>query len=202
MFKGIIEHIGEVLEVVSEGSNKHFTVKNPYGSEVYIDQSIAHNGTCLTIVKIDGNHDYYVVTAIEETLNKTNLGKWETGTKVNLERCVKVNDRIDGHFVQGHVDTTTTCAQVEKKDGSWEYTFVLPNTYKHLVVDKGSIAINGTSLTLILDNHNNEIFKVAVIPYTYEYTNFHQLKAGDKVNLEFDILGKYMARFKEVGYKQ
>jgi riboflavin synthase len=195
MFSGIVEKFGVIENIQVEKTNIHFTVSNPYEEDLYIDQSIAHNGCCLTVVSIDKTTKTYVVTAIDETLNKTNLKQWAIGTKVNLERCIKADSRMDGHFVQGHVDTTLECIKTEDKDGSWEYTFDLPRKYAHLVVDKGSIAINGTSLTLILDEDISKI-KVAIIPYTYEHTNFHQLKAGDFVNVEFDILGKYIARIR------
>lgn len=196
MFSGIIESFAEVVHIEKEGSNVHFTLTNPFQKEIYIDQSIAHNGCCLTIVEIDAAYIWYKVTAVKETLEKTNLSSWQVGTRVNIERCIKADSRIDGHFVQGHVDTTSACLDVTDEDGSWYFTFELPDPYKHLIVDKGSIAINGTSLTAILDKENENVFKVAIIPYTYEHTNFHQLKAGMTVNLEFDILGKYVARMR------
>jgi riboflavin synthase len=197
MFSGIIEQLGQVIKIEKDKSNIHFTITNPFEEAIYIDQSIAHNGCCLTVVSIDNEAKTYVVTAIDETLNKTNLGSWDIGTKVNLERCIKADSRLDGHFVQGHVDSKIQCIKVEDKNGSWEYTFTLPRNYAHLVVDKGSIAINGTSLTLILDEDITKL-KVAIIPYTYEHTNFHQLKAMDYVNVEFDILGKYIARMEMI----
>jgi riboflavin synthase len=193
MFSGIIEELGEVMDIRNVNTNFHYTISNPFKEDLYIDQSIAHNGCCLTVVKINNIDKTYEVTAIEETLNKTNLRSWKIGTKVNLERCIKADTRMDGHFVQGHVDIQTECISMEDKNGSWEYIFKLPRQYAHLVVDKGSIAINGTSLTLIL-SEDISIFKVAIIPYTYEYTNFHHLGIGDSVNIEFDILGKYIAR--------
>lgn len=198
MFSGIIEKIARVNGIREEGTNRHFTIANPFGDEVYIDQSIAHNGTCLTVVAIDPACGQYTVTAVKETLDKTNLGSWVEGTLVNLERCIKADARMDGHFVQGHVDSTSSCLEIMDEGGSWRYTFELPEGYRHLVVDKGSIAINGTSLTVILDPLRPNIFQVAIIPYTYAHTNFHTLKVGDWVNLEFDILGKYMSRFVEV----
>jgi riboflavin synthase len=198
MFSGIIEKTARVLAIKIEGSNRHFTLENPFGNEVYIDQSIAHNGTCLTLVAIDGDKKHYTVTAVKETLDKTNLGSWQMDTLVNIERCIRADARMDGHFVQGHVDLTSDCLNVEDEGGSWRFTFALPDDYRHLVVDKGSIAINGTSLTVILDKKRPEVFQVAIIPYTFEHTNFHTLREGDKVNLEFDILGKYMSRFVEV----
>lgn len=198
MFSGIIEKTAKVNSIRVEGTNRHFTIANPFGEEVYIDQSIAHNGTCLTVVDIDHSGGQYTVTAVKETLDKTNLGMWEEGTLVNLERCIKADARMDGHFVQGHVDLTSSCLDVIDESGSWRFTFELPEGYRHLVVDKGSIAINGTSLTVILDPLQPNIFQVAIIPYTHAHTNFHTLKVGDLVNLEFDILGKYMSRFVEV----
>ena len=161
MFSGIIEKTARVLAIESDGSNRHFTLENPFGNEVYIDQSIAHNGTCLTLVAIDGDNKHYTVTAVKETLDKTNLGTWQTGTLVNIERCIRADARMDGHFVQGHVDITSECLNVEDEDGSWRFTFSLPADYRHLVVDKGSIAINGTSLTVILDKKRPDVFQVA-----------------------------------------
>ncbi|MBK7222570.1 MAG: riboflavin synthase [Saprospiraceae bacterium] len=198
MFSGIIEKTARVLSIVEEGSNHHFTMENPFGNEVYIDQSIAHNGTCLTVVDIDPSWSWYKVTAVKETLDKTNLGSWQAASLVNLERCIKADARMDGHFVQGHVDLTTPCLDIKDENGSWRFTFELPLLQRHLVVDKGSIAINGTSLTVILMPGNDAIFQVAIIPFTYEFTNFHVLKVGDRANLEFDILGKYISRFVEV----
>lgn len=188
MFTGIIEQLGVVKSIDKENENIHFTINAPFTSELQIDQSIAHNGCCLTVVKIVG--DDYVVTAIQETLNKTNLGSWEVGTKVNLERCMKMNGRLDGHIVQGHVDTTAKCIGIEDQNGSWKFTFRYEGD--HVTVEKGSITVNGTSLTVV-DSKQNE-FSVHIIPYTYEFTNFHTLKKGDDVNLEFDIIGKYVAR--------
>lgn len=189
MFTGIIESLAEVKDIKIEGTNYHFYLSSALIPELYIDQSIAHNGVCLTVVEI--TNDYYKVTAIEETINKTNLANLKKGSKVNLERCMTADKRLDGHFVQGHVDTTTTCMSIKEADGSWYFKFKLPKAYQSLVVDKGSITINGTSLTLILDGDD---FKVAIIPYTYEHTNFSSLKEGDQVNIEFDILGKYVKR--------
>ncbi len=198
MFSGIIESTGIVHHIESDKSNIVFEIKHDFEDELYIDQSIAHNGCCLTLIAIDKDNRTYKVTAIDETLSKTNLGQWQVGTKVNLERCIKANARLDGHFVQGHIDTVTLCTKVEDKNGSWLFTFELPRPYFHLVVDKGSIAINGTSLTLILDDGLPNHFQVAIIPYTYEHTNFSQLKAGQLVNVEFDVLGKYIARLARI----
>lgn len=188
MFTGIIEQLGVVKSIRKEGENIHFTLEAAFTNELKIDQSVAHNGCCLTVVEISGNE--YVVTAIQETLNKTNLGSWKEGTKVNLERCMQMNGRLDGHIVQGHVDTTGTCINIEDQDGSWKYTFRYNSN--DLTVEKGSITINGTSLTVV-DSKTNE-FSVCIIPYTYEHTNFHTLEVGATVNLEFDIIGKYVAK--------
>jgi riboflavin synthase len=188
MFTGIIEQLGVVKSIQKESENIHFTLEAPFTSELKIDQSVAHNGCCLTVVEISGNE--YVVTAIQETLIKTNLGSWKVGTKVNLERCMQMNGRLDGHIVQGHVDTTGTCIAIEDQNGSWKYTFRYESD--DLTVEKGSITINGTSLTVV-DSKTNE-FSVCIIPYTYEHTNFHTLEVGSTVNLEFDIIGKYVAK--------
>lgn len=188
MFTGIIEQIGHITAIKKEGENIHFTVQSSIANELKIDQSVAHNGACLTVVSI--NEDEYTVTAIHETLEKTNLGDWKVGTKVNLERCMQMNGRLDGHIVQGHVDTTATCANIEDQNGSWKFTFNYLT--EQVTVEKGSITVNGVSLTVV-DSKDRQ-FSVCIIPYTYEHTNFHQLKIGDKINLEFDIIGKYVAR--------
>lgn len=188
MFTGIIEQLGVVKSIQKESDNIHFTLEAPFTSELKIDQSVAHNGCCLTVVEISGNE--YVVTAIQETLNKTNLGSWKAGTKVNLERCMQMNGRLDGHIVQGHVDTTGACIAIEDQNGSWKYTFRYESA--DLTVEKGSVTVNGTSLTVV-DSKTNE-FSVCIIPYTYEHTNFHTLEVGSTVNLEFDIIGKYVAK--------
>ena len=188
MFTGIIEQLGHITAIQKEGENIHFTVKSPFTNELKVDQSVAHNGTCLTVVSI--NNDEYTVTAILETLEKTNLGEWKVGTKVNLERCMQMNGRLDGHIVQGHVDTTATCKNIEDQNGSWKFTFNYLT--EQVTVEKGSITVNGVSLTVV-DSKDRQ-FSVCIIPYTYEHTNFHQLKLGDKINLEFDIIGKYVAR--------
>jgi riboflavin synthase len=189
MFTGIIEQIGEVKNIVQEEQNVHFTIQADFTNELNVDQSVAHNGCCLTVVSIAEKN--YVVTAIYETLMKTNLGSWKIGTQVNLERCLQYNGRLDGHIVQGHVDTTGICTSIEDQGGSWKFTF----EYKtdDLTVEKGSIAINGTSLTVV-DSEKGS-FSVCIIPYTFEHTNFKDLKVGDFVNLEFDILGKYVAKW-------
>lgn len=188
MFTGIIEQLGHITKVVKEDENVHFTVKADFTNELKVDQSVAHNGTCLTVVEINGNE--YVVTAIKETLDKTNLGTWEVGTKVNLERCMQMNGRLDGHIVQGHVDTTATCIAIENQEGSWKFTFKYET--EQVTVEKGSITVNGVSLTVV-DSKPNQ-FSVCIIPFTYEHTNFHQLEVGSKINLEFDIIGKYVAK--------
>jgi riboflavin synthase len=188
MFTGIIEEIGEIIAIREEKNNLHFTVASSISDELKIDQSIAHDGCCLTVVALEnGTH---TVTAIQETLEKTNLRTWEVGTKVNLERCMQLNARLDGHIVQGHVDTTATCNQIEDQDGSWKFTFAY--AADHVTVDKGSITVNGTSLTVV--DSREKSFSVCIIPFTYEHTNFHQLRVGSIVNLEFDIIGKYVAR--------
>jgi len=188
MFTGIIEQLGIVKAIRKEGENIHFTISAPFTSELKIDQSVAHNGCCLTVVELSS--DEYVVTAIQETLDKTNLKSWKIGTKVNLERCMQMNGRLDGHIVQGHVDTTANCTIIEDQNGSWKYTFQYLNDM--VTVEKGSVTINGTSLTVV-DSKDKE-FSVCIIPYTYEHTNFHALQIGDTVNLEFDIIGKYVAK--------
>ncbi|MBT8219993.1 MAG: riboflavin synthase [Bacteroidia bacterium] len=189
MFTGIIECLGKIVKIEQEGTNQHFTIESPISSELRIDQSIAHNGVCLTVV--DQKNNRHTVTAIEETLKRSNLRGLDIGSKVNLERCMKADARIDGHFVQGHVDTVAKCINVESLEGSWIYEFELADTeYNNLLVDKGSITIDGTSLTLVKSNWND--FSVAIIPYTYENTVFNQLQKGDLVNIEFDILGKYI----------
>ena len=193
MFSGIIEKLGRVLDIKQEGSNFHFTIGLPDTSELYIDQSIAHNGVCLTIVAIQEGQ--YVVTAIEETMKISNLGDLKIGSKVNLERAMLPNTRMDGHMVQGHVDAMAELVSIDQKDGSWYFRFSYDESYSNLVVSKGSIAINGVSLTVV-DPSKNEL-SVAIIPYTYEHTNFCLLRVGEKVNLEFDIIGKYVARHLE-----
>lgn len=180
--------MGTIEKIAHDQENIHFTVKSPITHELKIDQSVAHNGCCLTVVSIAS--DTYVVTAIQETLDKTNLSEWAVGTKVNLERCMVMNGRLDGHIVQGHVDTTAKCIGIEDQNGSWKYTFEYDGSSP--TVEKGSITVNGTSLTVV-DSKENQ-FSVCIIPYTYEHTSFHQLKIGDKINLEFDIIGKYVAK--------
>jgi len=191
MFTGIIEELGTVLEIRPEGTNVHFLIKAGLAGELKVDQSLSHNGVCLTVVDIQGEH--YTVTAVEETLSRSNLGSLQPGAQVNLERAMVYGGRLDGHIVQGHVDDTGTCTRIEEKDGSWYFEFRYHPTMEHLLVDKGSICINGVSLTVV--QPEADLFSVAIIPYTYEHTNFHQLEVGAEVNLEFDILGKYLARY-------
>jgi riboflavin synthase len=191
MFTGIIETTGIVAGLQKEGTNVHFTIESPVSASLKVDQSIAHDGVCLTVVKVEGNR--HTVTAIEETLIRSNLGQWKPGTLVNLERAMATNGRLDGHMVQGHVDTTARCTGVEIREGSWYYEFEYNPTPEHLLVDKGSICINGVSLTVV--SPVDKRFRVAIIPYTYEHTNFRQIAEGHLVNLEFDIIGKYIARY-------
>ena len=190
MFTGIVEEIGEVIDVIKEDQNAHFVIKSVISSELKIDQSISHNGVCLTVV--EQQEDWHKVTAISETLGITNLNSLKKGDLVNLERCLKVGDRLDGHMVQGHVDSTAKCIKVTEENGSWRYLFEGNSEVKQLVVYKGSICINGVSLT-VTKTMNQEI-EVAIIPYTYEHTNFQQIQVGDLVNIEFDILGKYFLK--------
>lgn len=191
MFTGIIEQTGSIKSIIAEGTNKHFTITAPFTAELKIDQSVAHNGVCLTVVEINGND--YVVTAIDETLKKTNLNDAKVGDEVNLERCMPANGRFDGHIVQGHVDDTATCLSVQDEQGSWVFTFRINHAnHAGYLVDKGSVCINGISLTVV--KADADTFSVAIIPYTYEYTNLKQVKAGTRVNIEFDIVGKYIAK--------
>ena len=190
MFSGIIEEAATVIQLQKEKENLHITLECSFTDELQVDQSISHNGVCLTVVKLDGKN--YTVTAIKETLLKSNLGTLKIGDKVNLERSMKLNERLDGHIVQGHVDQTAVCTKIEEADGSWYFTFSYDASSKNVTVEKGSIAVNGVSLTVV--NSAKDSFQVAIIPYTYEHTNFHQFKIGTPVNLEFDIIGKYVAR--------
>lgn len=195
MFTGIIECLGKIQSINQSGDNIDFWVTTPITHELKIDQSVAHNGVCLTVVAIAG--DAYKVTAVAETLAKTNIDRLQAGDTVNIERALKVGDRLDGHFVQGHVDTTGTCEAVQQLDGSWLYNFSFPEAFAALMIEKGSICINGVSLTAF--NVQRDTFTVTIIPYTYEHTTFSQLKAGDSINLEFDVLGKYFLRKQELG---
>ena len=193
MFTGIIEEVAEVVKIEKEAENIHFSIKAKMTSELKIDQSVAHNGCCLTVINIE--NDIYTVTAIQETLDKTNLNEWKIGTPVNLERCMQMNGRLDGHIVQGHVDSVGICSKIEDQNGSWKFTFQYQN--EQLTVEKGSITVNGTSLTVV--DSKKDSFSVCIIPYTYENTNFSSLKVGEKVNLEFDIIGKYVSKWLESG---
>ena len=188
MFTGIIEEVGEVVSLRKEGTNVHIEINSPFTNELKIDQSVAHNGCCLTVVNLDNSS--YTVTAIQETLDKTNLGSWKAGTKVNLERCMMLNGRLDGHIVQGHVDTVAKCTEIQDLNCSWKFTFSFFGDF--ITVEKGSITINGTSLTVV-DSADNS-FSVCIIPYTYDHTNFNRLSIGDQVNIEFDVIGKYVQR--------
>jgi len=190
MFTGIIETIAKVEKIEKEGTNVHFTFSSSVTSQLKVDQSVAHNGVCLTVVSVSGNN--YIVTAIDETLKRTNLGNLKVGDVVNLERCMPANGRFDGHIVQGHVDTTATCKNIKDVNGSWEFTFEHERSSKNITVEKGSITINGVSLTVV--NSTDTSFSVHIIPYTFENTNFKTVKVGDKINLEFDIVGKYVAK--------
>ncbi|GAB3531927.1 riboflavin synthase [Pontibacter brevis] len=190
MFTGIIETLGRVTQIKEEHTNKHYTITAPFTNELKVDQSVAHNGVCLTVVGIAG--DAYTVTAIDETLQKTNLNSLKEGDIVNLERCMQANGRFDGHVVQGHVDQTAVCKSVEDENGSWVFTFQYDASKGNVTVEKGSICVNGISLTVV--NSKEDSFSVAIIPYTYEHTNLQNVKPGDTVNLEFDIIGKYVAR--------
>lgn len=190
MFTGIVESMGTVEAVTHSGTNKTFWISSPVSVELKVDQSVSHDGVCLTVEEIKGSS--HRVTAIDETLKKTNLGGWATGSGVNIERCMVMNGRIDGHIVQGHVDTTATCTGVQSLEGSWEYRFEFPPQFAALVIEKGSIAVNGTSLTVF--NVGNTGFSVAIIPYTYEHTSIKQVKQGSVVNIEFDMIGKYVTR--------
>lgn len=194
MFTGIIETMGTVTGIEKSGTNLIFEIESLITPELKIDQSVAHDGVCLTITEISDH--CYKTTAIEETLSKTNLGQWYIGKRVNLERCLQMNGRIDGHIVQGHVDATAVCRSVEEGDGSHVFTFEYPEQFKKLLINKGSVTINGVSLTVI--DPSDHKFSVAIIPYTYEHTNFHQITTGSFINIEFDIIGKYLLRFMEV----
>lgn len=190
MFTGIIETIGEVKEIIRDQSNIHFIIASNITSELKVDQSVAHNGVCLTVISITDNT--YTVTAIEETLTKTNLSKLTVGDFINLERAMKLGDRLDGHIVQGHVDQIAICESIEESDGSWVFTFTYDKSLENITIEKGSITVNGVSLTVV--NSKNNSFNVAIIPYTYLNTTFKYLKPGNIVNLEFDVVGKYVKR--------
>lgn len=193
MFTGIIEDVGSIVNLSKEQSNLHIELRSKLSSELKIDQSVSHNGVCLTVVSLAD--DSYTVTAIQETLDKTNLSELEVGSKVNLERAMKLGDRLDGHLVQGHVDQTATCISVEDADGSWIYSFEYDGSLNNITIEKGSITVNGVSLTVVNSQKNS--FSVAIIPYTYEHTNFNTFEVGTSVNLEFDMIGKYVKRLQE-----
>ena len=194
MFTGIIEKIGIVTDIISSENNISFWIKSPISDELSIDQSVAHNGVCLTVEEIiEGKHR---VTAIQETLNKTNLKQWKKNSFINLERCLAMNGRLDGHLVQGHIDSIAICLEIVEKQGSWEYTFEFDPKFASLIIEKGSITVNGISLTLF--DITNQSFRVAIIPYTYEHTNMKHLTLGDEVNVEFDLIGKYINRMMEL----
>ena len=194
MFTGIIETLGEVQQLVEDGGNLHITISSPLAPALKIDQSVAHNGVCLTVVSLDGNS--YTVTAIEETLQKTNLGNLRVGEKINLERAMILGARLDGHIVQGHVDQTGSCTSIEQKEGSWVFTFEYGIDQNNVTIEKGSITVDGVSLTVV--NSKKNMFSVAIIPYTYENTRFGSCKIGTAVHLEFDVIGKYVARLMPV----
>lgn len=201
MFSGIVEEAATVVELCRDEGNLHITLKCSFTDELKIDQSVAHNGVCLTVVALPGDGTY-TVTAVQETLERSNLGDLKVGDEVNLERSMMINGRLDGHIVQGHVDQTATCTAVTEEDGSWRYAFAYtadPEMARkgYVTVEKGSVTVNGTSLTVC--NSQKDSFEVAIIPYTHDHTNFHQIKAGTRVNIEFDIIGKYIARLKEFG---
>ena len=191
MFTGIIESLGTIRSIDTQGTNRTYWIESPISPQLSIDQSLSHNGVCLTVEEIKDN--LHRVTAIEETLKKTNLGDWKPGDLVNLERCLVMNGRLDGHIVQGHVDATAVCLERRNLDGSWEFRFEFPKKFSHLVIEKGSISLNGTSLTIF--NVKKSKFDIAVIPYTYEHTNIQSVTPGTWVNLEFDMIGKYVAGF-------
>jgi riboflavin synthase len=194
MFTGIIEELGTVKHLKNEGDNLHLTISTSITSELKIDQSVAHNGVCLTVVAIES--DNYIVTAIKETLDKSNLGLLKKGNIVNIERAMKLGDRLDGHIVQGHVDQTAECISIEEENGSWVFTFQYDKRLSNITIEKGSITVNGVSLTVVNSKANQ--FSVAIIPYTYQHTTFKTLKVGDKVNLEFDVIGKYVKRLNDL----
>ncbi len=201
MFSGIIEEAARVVALDRDGGNLHITLSCSFADDLHIDQSVAHNGVCLTVVKVDANAKTYVVTAIQETLDRSNLGLLKVGDEVNVERSMLMNGRLDGHIVQGHVDQTATCVEVRQVDGSYYYKFrytVAPELARkgYVTVEKGSVSVNGTSLTVCASELDS--FEVAIIPYTYDLTNFHAIKVGTVVNLEFDIIGKYLARLMQV----
>lgn len=194
MFTGIIETTGKITAIEPNGGNRTFWISSPISAELKVDQSVSHNGVCLTVEEVVENQ--HRVTAIAETLNKTDLGGWQTGNLVNLERCLVFNGRLDGHLVQGHVDTTAVCTNRKEMDGSWQFSFQFPEEFAAYLIEKGSISLDGISLTIF--NVTNNSFEVAIIPYTFHHTNIQQVEAGKTVNLEFDVIGKYVKRFAEL----
>jgi riboflavin synthase len=190
MFTGIIETLGKIKDLKKEGENLHITINSSITNELKIDQSVAHNGVCLTVVAIE--NDNYTVTAIKETIDKTNLGEWKLDDVVNLERAMRLGDRLDGHIVQGHVDQTGICKSIEEANGSWYFTFEYNKDLNNITIEKGSITVNGVSLTVVNSKINE--FSVAIIPYTYDHTNFKNFEVGTKINLEFDVIGKYVSK--------
>jgi riboflavin synthase len=197
MFTGIIETTGEVKEIMQHGTNTSFWIESSLAENLQIDQSVSHNGVCLTVESI--KNSWHKVTAIEETLLKTNLGQFQTGDIINLERCMQLNGRLDGHIVQGHVDSTAICTGISEKKGSWEYQFEIDRKFSSLIIEKGSITLNGISLTIF--NITDVNFTVAIIPYTYEHSNIGNIKKGNKANVEFDIIGKYISRLEALKNK-
>jgi len=196
MFTGIIETTGKVVKIEKEKGNIHFTIEVGFAKELKVDQSMCHDGVCLTVVKVFPKKNQYVVTAIDETLKKSNLGVWKPGYEVNLERSMKMEGRIDGHIVQGHVDQTAKCIEVKETDGSWLFVFEYDPKKDNITVEKGSVSVNGVSLTVV--GSGRKTFSVAIIPFTYEVTNFHNFKKGSVVNIEFDVIGKYVAKLMEL----
>lgn len=194
MFTGIIETLGIVKEIKKENDNFHITISSTITHELKIDQSVAHNGICLTVVAL--SNDEYTVTAIKETIEKTSLGDWKAGDFINLERAMKLGDRLDGHIVQGHIDQTGVCKSITEANGSWYFTFEYDKNLNNLTIEKGSITVNGVSLTVVNSKENE--FSVAIIPYTFEHTNFKNFKVGTKINLEFDVIGKYVSKLYSV----
>lgn len=195
MFTGIVEKTGKVVKIEKEKGNIHFTIEVDFGKELKIDQSMSHDGCCLTVVKVFSKKNQYVVTAMDETLNKTNLRTWKPGYEVNLERSMRMEGRIDGHIVQGHVDQTAVCTKVKETDGSWLFEFEYDPKRGNITVEKGSISVNGVSLTVV--DSGKKSFTVAIIPFTYDVTNFHNFKKGSVVNIEFDVIGKYVTKLLE-----
>ncbi len=200
MFTGIVEALGKVVKVDRDKGNIHFTIETQIANELKIDQSMSHDGVCLTVVKVDKENNQYVVTAIQETLDKTCLGEWKPGYEVNLERSMSMDGRFDGHIVQGHVDQTAICRKVEETDGSWKFTFEYDVNVGNITVEKGSISVNGVSLTVV--DSEPSMFSVAIIPFTYDVTNFHNFQPGTVVNIEFDVFGKYVAKLLKLHMEQ